>query len=369
MRDRYDVIVVGARVAGSTLAALLGDAGVSVLLLDRARFPSTTPSTHFFRGAGMVGVLRRLAVLDAVLALGCPPLTRQLDYEDGAPEGVEGPPQEPGDVGYCLSVRRAPLDSILLERARAAETVEVIERARVRELVWDGDRVAGVALEDGRRAHAVLVVGADGRHSLVAKQVSPGVAHAAPPLRALYYRYYRYVAGFPGPGGDPPDAAEFSLLGDEIAYVFPSDAGLTCVAVSVNVETFGWLRRDLEPRWDERIARHSGLSARVAAATPAGRLAGCGPEHSYVRVPCGPGWALVGDAAMHQDPWSGLGMDSAGVHATFLAEAIVDWLHGAADEGTALARYHQRRDAHGLAGYHETVRYAADLRELAASPG
>ena len=59
MRDRYDVIVVGARVAGSTLAALLGDAGVSVLLLDRARFPSTTPSTHFFRGAGMVGVLRR----------------------------------------------------------------------------------------------------------------------------------------------------------------------------------------------------------------------------------------------------------------------------------------------------------------------
>ena len=366
MRDRYDVIVVGARVAGSTLAALLGDAGVSVLLLDRARFPSTTPSTHFFRGAGMVGVLRRLGVLEAVLALGCPPLTRQFDYEDGAPEGVEGPPQEPGDVGYCLSVRRAPLDSILLERARAAETVEVIERARVRELVWDGDRVAGVALADGRSAHAALVVGADGRHSLVAKQVNPGVAHAAPPLRALYYRY---VAGFPGPGGDPPDAAEFSLLGDEIAYVFPSDAGLTCVAVSVNVETFGWLRRDLEPRWDERLARHRGLSARVAAATPAGRLAGCGPEHSYVRVPYGPGWALVGDAAMHQDPWSGLGMDSAGVHATFLADAIVDWLRGSADERTALAGYHQRRDAHGLAGYHETVRYAADLRELAASPG
>ena len=107
----------------------------------------------------------------------------------------------------------------------------------------------------------------------------------------------------------------------------------------------------------------------MAAATATGRLAGCGPERSYVRVPYGPGWALVGDAAMHQDPWSGLGMDMAGVHATFLAEAIVDWLRGSADERTALAGYHERRDAHGLARYHETVRYAADLRELAASPG
>jgi choline dehydrogenase-like flavoprotein len=61
MRERYDVIVVGARVGGSALAALLGDQGVSVLLLDRARFPSTTSSTHFFRGAGMVGVPERLS--------------------------------------------------------------------------------------------------------------------------------------------------------------------------------------------------------------------------------------------------------------------------------------------------------------------
>ena len=57
-------------------------------------------------------------------------------------------------------------------------------------------------------------------------------------------------------------------------------------------------------------------------------------------------------------------MDMAGVHATFLAEAIVDWLGGAADERAALAGYHERRNAHGLDAYHETVRCAADLREL-----
>ena len=146
--------------------------------------------------------------------------------------------------------------------------------------------------------------------------------------------------------------------------MFPSDTGLTCIAISVNLETFQWLRQDFEARYDERIAQHRGLAPRAAAAAPEGRLAGCGPERSYARVPCGPGWALVGDAAMHQDPWSGLGIDMAGVHATFLAEAIIEWLQGSVDERTALAGYHERRDAHGLAPYQDTVRFAADLRAL-----
>ena len=43
----YDVIIVGARVAGSALAVLLGQHGNRVLLLDKAHFPSDTLSTHF----------------------------------------------------------------------------------------------------------------------------------------------------------------------------------------------------------------------------------------------------------------------------------------------------------------------------------
>ncbi len=363
MRDRYDVIVVGARVAGATLAALLGDKGVSVLLLDGARFPSTTPSTDFFRGAGLVSVLERLGLLEAVLELGCPPLPREFNYENGGTEHSEDPPQDPGTIGFCLSVRREPLDFILLKRARVAESVDFMERTKVNELLWDDDRVVGVQLADGRSAGAEIVIGADGRHSLVAKQVAAAVEHETPPYRALYYRY---VNGFLGLDGRNPDGPEFSQLGDELAYIFPSDSRLTCVAVSVNLETFRWLRQDFEARYDERISRHRGLAPRVAAAEPQGRLGGCGPGRNYVRVPWGPGWALVGDAGLHQDPWTGLGMDMAGMHATFLAESIVDWLRGSADERTALADYHERRNAHALEWYHYTVGFAADLRKLEA---
>jgi len=45
----YDVVIVGARIAGSILGALLGGRGMRVLVLDRSSFPSDTLSTHFFR--------------------------------------------------------------------------------------------------------------------------------------------------------------------------------------------------------------------------------------------------------------------------------------------------------------------------------
>jgi 2-polyprenyl-6-methoxyphenol hydroxylase-like FAD-dependent oxidoreductase len=313
----------------------------------------------------MVGVLDRLGVLDEVLALGCPPLAREFFYEDGAPDGVEDGADEPGEVGYCLSVRREPLDAILLDRARRSPTVEVAEGAGVVDLAWDDGRVAGVVLAEGRTVGARFVVGADGRNSLVARKAGAPAEEQSPGTRALYYRY---VAGFVAPDGGPPDAAEFSLRGDELAYVFPSDAGLTCVAVSVDLDTFRRVRGDVEAGYAERLAAHRAIAPRLAGSTVAGRVLGSGPQRNYVRVPHGPGWALVGDAAIHQDPWSGRGMDTAGVGATFLADALLEAL-GRADDVAALARYHERRNEHALDQYRTTVRYACDLRQLASASG
>jgi 2-polyprenyl-6-methoxyphenol hydroxylase-like FAD-dependent oxidoreductase len=99
-----DVAIVGARIAGSVTAALLGTAGYRVLVVDTATFPSDTISTHFFRGAGLGAVLARLGLLDDVLALGSSPLTREYDFRGDDPTPVIEGPQDPGDVGSaCLS--------------------------------------------------------------------------------------------------------------------------------------------------------------------------------------------------------------------------------------------------------------------------
>ncbi len=226
------------------------------------------------------------------------------------------------------------------------------------------DRVVGVRLatRDGEReVRCRIVVGADGRHSRVARDVTAVVEEEAPPYRALYYRYVR---GFAAPDGGTPDGAEFSQIGDELAYIFPSDDGVTCVALSINRSEFEAMRKSLSEGFAKRIAAHPAIASRFSASEPEGRLLGSGPEPNYVRVPVGAGCALVGDAGMHQDPFSGLGMDMASTQATYLAEELLSWFSGAVSEQEALGRYHERRNEHGLPYYRQTVQLAPDLRQM-----
>lgn len=358
-----DVLVVGARVAGSVTAALLGDAGYRVLLVDAASFPSDTISTHFFRGAGLGAVLSRLGLIDRVLALGCPPLTVEYDYAGSDPQPSVGPPQGPGDVGFCLSCRRLNLDALLVERARSSPGVEVWEAAVAKRILLEDGRVIGAHIEragSGVDVRARLVVGADGRGSHVARWVEARAVRRETASRALYFRY---VTGFPPPRA-MVDGPEFSVVGDEMAYVFPSDDGVGCIAVSINLEVFQQFRNDRNAAFEARLARHIGLFDRYRAASPASAVLGSGPVDAIARQPSGPGWALVGDAGMHQDPWTGLGMDNAGTHATFVVEAIDDWLSGRSSEDAAFAEYSRRRDDHALEGFNETARLGRDLSQL-----
>lgn len=364
----YDALVIGARVAGATLAAFLGEAGQRVLLVDRGTFPSPTLSTHYFRGGRAVAVFQRLGVLDEMLSLGPPPLVHNYSHRPGALEPTVDPAPASGEIGYSLSVRREPLDHLLLRLAGRTPNVEVLEGARLSELLWEDDRVTGGLLKtaDGeRRVLAKMVVGADGRKSFVARAVNAPVEERDSAARGVYYQYVR---GWTAPGGGTPDGAEFARIDDEMGYIFPSDAGTTCIALSANLVDYAWLRKAREERFRERIMARPGLADRFAAAEPVGPLLGCGPEENYVRVPIGPGWALVGDAGLHQDPWSGHGIDSATVHAAFLAEALIDWRAGRASETEALAAYHRRRNEQALEIYRRTVTMARDLRQLAAAP-
>jgi flavin-dependent dehydrogenase len=119
-------------------------------------------------------------------------------------------------------------------------------------------------------------------------------------------------------------------------------------------------------RFAECLAAHPFLASRIQAASWVGRLFGCGPRPGVVRVPVGAGWALVGDASLYQDPWTGLGMDNAAIHATFLATALDRFLAGRDCEGDAMGRYHQRRDEHALA-FRETCDLSRDLNVLRAN--
>ncbi|HTG47660.1 MAG TPA: NAD(P)/FAD-dependent oxidoreductase [Actinomycetota bacterium] len=358
-----DVLIVGARIAGSVLAIRLGGSGLRVLLVDRATFPSPTLSTHFFRGSGCAGVLADLGVLDEVLGWGAPKLVCEYDHDALAGTTDVSHEEDPGELGFNLSVRREPLDALLVRTAAACEGVEVRERTSLVELTAEDGRVDGARLTgpDGDLdVTARVVVGADGHASKVAALVGARDEIVEEPSRIMYYRYVRDM---PGPNG-AADGPEFSLGDDELLYAFPSDGDHTCVAVSMPIGAYPIVRRDPARAFAERLAAHPALGPRVAAAEPSGRLFGCGPRPSVVRQAWGPGWALAGDAGLYQDPWTGAGMDNASMHATYLADALLAWLAGSESEGPALARFVERRDADSMEGFRESVSFGRDLSRL-----
>src|SRR3954468_21118401 len=80
MTNSYEVIVVGARCAGSPLAMLLARKGYRVLVVDRATFPSDTVSTHVLH-PGAVAALQRWGLAERLASTGCPPIhTYAFDF-------------------------------------------------------------------------------------------------------------------------------------------------------------------------------------------------------------------------------------------------------------------------------------------------
>ena len=346
----YDTVIVGARVAGASLALLLGQRGRRVLLVDRDRFPSDTLSTHFLQPSA-VAALARLGVLPQVEASGLRRITRSRSYiEDCVLEG----PYAGAPHAYALTPRRDRLDAILIAHARSQPSVEFCERTSVEGLVQEGERIAGVTLRtaDGERrdVRARVVVGADGRHSQVARWVRAPRYHAVAAIRPIYYAYYHDVTPLPEP------TAEFFFSEGLIGYLFPMEPGTDCLALEVQPHEFAAYRADAASCFDARFRTLPGMAVRMAHARRAGPVRGVRGIDNYFRTPYGPGWALTGDAGCCKDPSTGLGIGDAFTQAFLLAETLDATLAGA-DWETTLAEYQRKRDAALLPAYRITIAF------------
>jgi flavin-dependent dehydrogenase len=351
----YDAIVVGARCAGSPLAMLLARRGHRVLVLDRTALPADTVSTHYLQQYGL-SRLRRWGLLDEVLATGVTPITTMtVSFGDAAIDGFAGPID---GITATIAPRRTALDPILLAAAEAAGA-EVRLGFTVTDLVFSDGAVVGVRgrAADGREVEerAPVVVGADGSGSRVAEAVGAGKYNTVP---AACFIYYSYFSGL--------DLQFHSRIGDREQFgAWPTNDGNTLVAVMRRRDRFGEFRRNVEGSFHEVIATiDPGIGARVADATRVEDFHGIRYPDNFYRVSQGPGWALVGDAGYHKDPFTGKGISDALVHAELLAGRIHEGLTGERPMADALADYQADRDAESRAGYDFTTM----ISELELSP-
>jgi flavin-dependent dehydrogenase len=329
----YDVIIVGARCAGSATARLLAGGGLDVLVVDRAAFPSDTLSTHWLHEPA-VAFLRDWGLLDAVFASGAPPIN--LMSLDVGPFVLQGSPAGTGEVP-ALAPRRTVLDSILVEAARDAGA-EIRESFSVHELVHSGDgRVTGIrgGPGSGTVETAGLVVGADGLHSLVARTMAGEAYNERPSLTCTYYAYW---------SGLPTKGVEI-FLGDRVAWgAIPTNDDLTTVVLSWQHRRFQEFRRDVTGNYLATLRSHPEFADRLAAARMESRIVGTADLPNLYRRPFGPGWALAGDAGHHQDPCTAQGITDAFRDSQLLAEAILKGFDQGADLDGELAKYEAARN-------------------------
>jgi 2-polyprenyl-6-methoxyphenol hydroxylase-like FAD-dependent oxidoreductase len=339
--ETFDVVIVGARVSGSPLAALLARHGVRVAVIEQATFPSPTLSSHVMQ-ADSLAFLDRLGVIDHVRATGAAFMTH-TDTRLEHVHFVSGFPALPGDPGGAACVRRHVLDPILANRAGATDGVSLRMGAKVTGLLTDyRGRVEGVSVTRRGRTSEVrarLVIGADGRNSTVARIAGARAYNVTRNERWYYWTY------FAGADLSPSPTFVFHRWGDRHIFAGPADDGLYIVGVSPQAFERERFRAALEPSLMEHVHSCEPVSRALAGAERATKIFGIMRFSGYFREAAGPGWMVIGDAGHFKDPAAGRGIGDAFHQIEYLVPRLVAALQSS-DEvvDAATAGYGRWRD-------------------------
>jgi geranylgeranyl reductase family protein len=331
----WDVAVVGAGPAGTAAAmsALRTRPGARVLLLDRAQFPRDKSCGDGI-GPQALDELARLGAAE-VLADRVPVRRLRLVSPGGAQ--VDTVLQRPDHV-----VPRTVFDARLVEAAVRAGAV--LERRTVRRLEVRSDRVV-LDGPDGPAAHARVVVGADGAHSVVRRLTG----HARQPDGAMAIAVRGYAAA---PRGEPVQQILMTRQ-DWPAYAWSFAAGDGTANVG-----FGMMLPSLRaaPRGG-RTELHSRLTELLPGVQPE-RLVSHHLPLSTSRPRPAPGRVLLaGDALSLINPLTGEGIFYALLSGRLAGAAAVT----GTDAGTAYAQA-----LAGELGRH--LRHTSLLARLTARP-
>ena len=345
---KYDAIVVGARAAGSSTAMLLARKGYRVLAVDRATFPSDTLSTHYLQSPGMA-LLNEWRLADRVAQVADPIDRLTFDLGGLVLSGfaANGP-------DHSYGPRRITLDKILVDAAREAGA-EVREGFSVSEFLVENGAIVGVRGRSKNGAEvtekASIVIGADGRHSRLARAVGAEHYNEKPVLSAGYYSYFS--------GIDAHNALTVYPRGDRVVGVQATNHGQTLIFVQTPPGEFTEFRKDIEGNFMAALGLVDGLRERVAEGTREERFYGTVDVANFFRKPFGRGWALVGDAGHAHDPTLAHGISGAFRDANLLTEAIDKVFSGNAAYDEAMAAYQRRRDDAAMPIYEVIAEFAS----------
>ena len=327
MTYEAEIVIVGAGIAGGSLATALARRGKSVLLLDKSPVHRDIVRGEFLVPWG-VEESTRLGVLDVLLDAGGHYIPFAVPYGEGIPPDVAR--TRTLDLGKLILGVAGPLTFGHPQMCQALDDAAEAAGAAVLRGVGDLKVEAGhpptLAFSVGGQNQSVkprLIVGADGRGSAVARQVG---------LRPTTDPDHHLMAGLlvDGVVGWPDDEFSIGTEGDFRFYIFPQGHGrmrlYLCYALDQSARFSG---ADKERKFLEAFALSClPQSELFASAQPAGPCHGYPNADSSIETPVAPGIVLIGDAAGHNDPTIGQGLAIAFRDARLVSETLLgngDW--------------------------------------------
>ncbi len=356
MEQQYDVIIVGGRPAGSSLAARLGQQGVRTLLLERAEFPSLPAASSPIIYSSALKLLDEIGADEKAYALNTPPIRRI--YADNSQFKLTIPLPDANGRDYAYAIDRARFDAALWDNASRFSSVDMRLEYSVTDLLWEDDRVVGIIGQPHggtpERITAGLVVGADGRFSMVAKKVKAAEydVHTENPT-SLLYAYWRNVKPY-------LESSEPSAVAYEGGYgfgmlVMDSADGTTAVTMEGQADLLEAPAGQTETFYLSKLAANPKVMARLDGAEMVTKVHGMRKIGNLYRQPGGVGWALVGDAYHQHDPLDGQGIFNALFTAKSLAWAIRYAKRGQMSWGEALEWYDETTRSKTYGMYRQTL--------------
>jgi len=309
--NKFDIIIVGAGPGGSTAAIRAREYELSVLLIDKKKFPRDKVCGDALSGSS-VNILRKLNLIDRLKEL---PHQIGDSVVFGAPNGeeifIKFKHYDPTKVSYGYVVRRWDFDNFMKEVAREKGAV-LLEEMNFTELLTD--EITGSATgimakgKDGQmhQFNASIVIGADGFGSKVASQIG-SIEKSPEHFLAATRSYYKGVSGL-------SSAIELHFL-KELKYgyfwIFPMANGFANVGLGIRKDDLNANENTLI-ELQEKVVNSERFRHRFKDAELDGKIKGWTlPIGSTWRKLISDGVMLIGDAAGLIDPFTGEGIGNA----------------------------------------------------------
>lgn len=338
----FDVVVVGASVAGCTVARLFAQRGARVALVERRHDPAAykVTCTHAILPPA-TPVIERLGLAPLLLDRGVPRTWAELWTPYGGWSTSE-------DIPDGWGVTRRTLDPLLRGLAVDTPGVEFFAGWTARQILAERGRVAGVELESRQNHTRVtlrgrLVVGADGRESALARLAGiPG--RTRPHNRFFYFSYWRGIEQARTPRGP---SIRLWLLDPDGAAQFSNEDDLTVLVTTFHRSRLAQVRSDIEGAHMRALAELPD-GPDLVGAERVSKILGKLEVPNIIRTAATPGLAFIGDAAMACDPFFGVGITFAFQSAAWLVDATSHALGEERRLDAALGRYRRKFAWHFL---------------------